>query len=124
MGAGVLRVHRRDADWLPGRVALGDRVAVTIAVADRRNWPPELICIFGVEYGDHRVGCGHRDERHEPGAVEHIQSFGDDDLTWQCVGGARADKQPEMRIFGLSARALRTVARAELFDLVVVPRPI
>jgi hypothetical protein len=61
----MIRMHRGIIDRLPGRVALGGRVVIAVTVADRRDRPPELVVIFGVEHSDGGVGGGDGGQRHE-----------------------------------------------------------
>src|SRR5437870_3419851 len=43
MRARVFRVHRRVVDRLPSSLTVSGRVAINIAIANCRDWPPEVV---------------------------------------------------------------------------------
>src|SRR5947207_8029677 len=45
VGTWVLRMHRRIVDRLPGRIELGRRILVDVAVADRGDRTPEVVVV-------------------------------------------------------------------------------
>ena len=48
MGAGVFRVHRRIGNGLPGRITIGGRIAIDVAIANCRNRSPEVVMVLRV----------------------------------------------------------------------------
>src|SRR5439155_21625989 len=48
VGAWVFRVHRRGENRLPSCLTIGVRVAIDIAVANGRDWPPEVVMVLGI----------------------------------------------------------------------------
>src|SRR5262249_39193 len=120
----VLGVHRRVVDRLPGRIALGGRVAVDVTVADCGDRSPELVVIFGVEERHGAVGLRHRVERHEPRAVDHAQLLEHNKLAGQRLVGWRPEHQPESGGLGLPRRTLGAGLTAIVLDLVVIGSPL
>src|SRR6516162_10555535 len=55
MRARIFRVHRRVVDRLPGRLAIGARVAVNIAIANWRDWSPDVVMVIGIDRSNYRV---------------------------------------------------------------------
>src|SRR6185437_2107415 len=50
--ARVLRVHWRVVDWLPSCLAICIWIGINVAVANCRDWPPEVVMVLGVEHSD------------------------------------------------------------------------
>ena len=48
MGAGLFRVHRRIGNGLPGRITIGGRIAIDVAIANCRNRSPEVVMVLRV----------------------------------------------------------------------------
>src|SRR5258708_37565273 len=46
MRARVLRMHRCVGERLPSCFTIGGRVAIDIAVANCRDWPPEIVMVL------------------------------------------------------------------------------
>src|SRR6266850_5504910 len=123
VGTGIFRVHRRVVDRLPGRVKLGRGIVVIVAIADRRDRPPKVVMILGIEHRDERIRDRRRSKSHEAGAVEDIHSLRGDELPSNGIVAHRPGDQPKLRILGLPRSPLAAGLATEALDLVVVACP-
>src|SRR5215212_10902030 len=101
----------------------GRLIAGEIGVADGRDWSPEVVGVFGVEYGDVGVASGHRDERKETRAVHDVHVLCLRYLVDDGIIAARAREKPETADLGLLGGAPLAVERAELADFIEIARP-
>src|SRR5262249_7820564 len=124
MRARVFRVHRCGAERLPGRLPLGGRIAIDIAVAYGRDRPPEIEMVLGIQHSDDRVVEADRPERHEPRAVEDAHLLCGRELAYEGVVRYRRADQPEPGRLRLLGRSFRAVLSTIIFDLVVVGSPL
>src|SRR5689334_24491771 len=121
--AWVFRVHRRVVDWLPSRFTIGGRVVIDIAIANRRDRPPEVVMILGIEHSYERLVEANRCERHKPRAVADTHLFCGYELADERMVSWWTDHEPEPGGLGLLRRTLCTGLAAVLLDLVVVSCP-
>src|SRR6516225_4598311 len=124
MGAGILRVHGRGVEWLPGGIALRVRIPVEIAIADRRDRSPKVITVFGIKNCNVGIRQGRGVHRHKARAVEEFQMACRNDLPSDGVIGLRAGHEPEPRRLGFLGGSPAAVARPVGLDLVVVSSPL
>src|SRR5260370_1096810 len=120
----IFRVHRRVVDRLPSRLTVSGRVAINIAVANCRYWPPEVVMVFGVEHSYERVVEPNRHERHEPRAVAHTHLLCGHELAHERMIGWRTGQEPEPGGLGLLGRSLLTGLSAIVFELIEVCCPL
>jgi hypothetical protein len=123
MRARVLRVQRRVVERLPSGLTIGIRVAVNVAVANCRDWPPEIVMVLGVEHSDQRIVEANRHERHEPRAVADTHLLCGHELAYERVISLWAGHEPELGSFGLLSRSLATGLSAVVFEVIEVSRP-
>src|SRR4029077_600765 len=123
MRAWVFRVHRCVVDWLPSRLTIGGRVAINIAVANRRDWSPEVVMVLGIEHSYERLVEADRRQRHKPRAVADTYLFCGHELAYERMVGWWTDHEPEPGGLGLLRRALCTGLAPVVLDLVVVSCP-
>ena len=98
MRARVFRVHRRVGDRLPSCLTISGRVAISVAVANGRDRPPEVVMVLGVQHSDDRVVEPNRNERHEPRAVDDAHLLCDYELAREGVIGWRTDQSQNRAI--------------------------
>src|SRR4051794_2785264 len=65
----ILRMHWRCVERQPARVALGRLVAVLVAIADRRDRPPEIVLELRVPIDDKAIGESHRKQPEQAGVL-------------------------------------------------------
>src|SRR5258707_8357818 len=124
MRARIFRVHRSVGDGLPACLRLCGRVAIVIAVADRRDRPPEIVMVLGVQHSDDRISEPYRNEHHETRAVDDIQSLRNHEFANEGVIGPRRSDKPEQGYFGLLRRSPRAGLSTEVLELIVIRRPL
>src|SRR5229473_5716817 len=123
MRARIFGVHRGVGDRLPGCVTISGRVAIRIAVTNRRDRPPEVVMVLGVQHGDDRVAEPNRHQRHEPRAVDDAHLLCGHELAYEGVIGHRWTDEPEPGRLGLLGGSLRAVLATVVFELVVIGCP-
>ena len=123
MAARVLGMHRRLDERRPARLGDGGVVAVDVAVADRRDRPPELVVVLGLEDADQRVVHRLRHRRVQPGVLRHVATRRLRHRLHHAVVDRRQRVFPEARDLGLLGAAPAAGARAHRADLVVLGGP-
>src|SRR5262249_41835277 len=103
---------------------IGRLVVIDIAVANGSDRAPELVVIFGIEYGDERVVKPNRHERHEPRAVDDTHLLCGHELAHERMIGWRTRHEPEPGGLGLLRRSLHTFPSTIVFEFIVVGRPL
>src|SRR5467141_3643055 len=124
MGARVFGMKRRVVDRQPIRLALGRRIAVDVAIADRGERAPKLVSVLGVHYRDYCILLGRREERQEARGIDNRHPLADGNLALERMGRERARQQPETGVFGLARGTLGAVLLPQLLYLIVVSRPL
>src|SRR5262249_52328483 len=81
----------------PGRIQLGGRIVISVAVANSGDRTPKLIVVLRIEDRDERVRAGDSDRPQQTRSVEYVQLLGGRDLTHHRVVDDRTWRQPETR---------------------------
>ena len=119
---GVVRIVRIVDQRLPRRIAHGRRIAVGVALLDRRDRSPDGVEPLAVPARDERIGGREICQREEPGCVAALAQVSRGDPPQRAVPQHRSGFDVEIGEIRLFGRALRAGERADLLDLVVIPR--
>src|SRR5215831_1674026 len=123
MGAWILGVHRGVDEREPGGIPLGGVIAVDVTVANRGDWPPEVVVILRVEYGDERIVDRLRGDGKQAGVLRGLSPRRGGDRPHHRKVDQGPDVGPEAGDVRLFRTPLCAVLGAEGLDLVVIARP-
>src|SRR5262245_47979899 len=118
MGTRKFGMHWRIVDWLPRRLAISRGVVVDIAIANGRDWAPEIVMIFGIEHGDVSVVQTNRHQGHEPRAIENAHLLGGHESTNKRMVGIWACHKPKTSGLRLFCCSLCADFSTIFFDLI------